>query len=225
MSPLHPRRLLRLAPVLLATALLGGCLSGPTLEDPLRVGPFFAPHNFAGDQALPAGIRRVLVLPIYGGNLTEPEAIRALDPVLLNALQHQQRFEVVTVSREECALRFGAAEFSSAGALPRGFLEQISHAYAADAVLFVDLTVYQPYRPLAVGFRAKLATVQDVRLVWTFDEIFSAADPAVINSVRRFHLQDRHTTPPVDLSTAALQSPSRFTAYAADTMFATLPPR
>lgn len=221
----HTFRFLRLSAALLATAWLGGCLAGPAIDDPVRVGPFFAPRNFAGDKTMPANVHRVLVLPLYGGNLTEPEAVAALDPVIITTLQRQQRFEVVPLSREECAQRFGVREFSSAGALPHGFLEQVGRYYAADAVLFVDLTVYQPYRPLSVGFRAKLATVQDVRLIWSFDEIFSATDPSVVNAVRRFYLQEQHTTPPVDLSTAALQSPGRFAAYAADTMFATLPPR
>ncbi|MBI2517601.1 MAG: hypothetical protein HYV95_11925 [Opitutae bacterium] len=226
MSPSrHSVRFLRVASALLAAALLGGCAGGPAINDPVRVGPFFAPRNFAGDKTMPATIRRVLVLPVCGGNLTEPEAVAALDPVILTTLQRQQRFEVVPLSREECAQRFGAREFSSAGALPHGFLEQVGRYYAADAVLFVDLTVYQPYRPLGLGFRAKLATVQDVRLIWSFDEIFSVTNPAVVNAVRRFHLQEQHTTPPVDLSVAALQSPGRFAAYAADTMFATLPPR
>lgn len=211
---------------LLAAALLGGCLAGvPALDDPVWTGPFFTPRNFVGDKALSAGIRRVLVLPVYGGKLAEPEAVNLLDPVVLAALQHQQRFEVVALSRTECTQRFGASAYSSTAALPRGFLDQIGRHYAVDAVLFIDLTVYQPYRPQAVGFRAKLATVQDVRLIWSFDEIFSAADPAVVNSARRFHQQERYTAPPVDLSVSVLQSPGRFAAYAADAMFATLPPR
>jgi hypothetical protein len=197
----------------------------PALDDPVWTGPFFAPRNYVGDKVLSGNLRRVLVLPVYGGKITEPEAASMLDPVVQAALQRQQRFEVVALSRAECARRFGASEYSSTAALPRGFLDQIDRYYAVDAVLFIDLTVYQPYRPQSVGFRAKLATVQDVRLVWSFDEIFSAADPTVVNSARRFHRQERYTTPPIDLSASVLQSPGRFAAYAADAMFATLPPR
>ncbi len=129
------------------------------------------------------------------------------------------------MNRVDCQRRFGAPEFSSASELPHNFMGEVARAYAVDAVLFVDLTVYQPYGQLAIGFRAKLATIKDVRLIWSFDDTFSTNDPSVVNGVRHFYLQDRPGQPPVDLTTAALQSPRRFAAYAADTMLSTLPPR
>jgi len=187
--------------------------------------PFFQPENFSGAKQLPVSLRRVLVLPVYGGKIAEVESTLALDEVLLSALQKKARFEVVSVSREEIHRRFGQPEFSSAAVLPRGFLEKLGEAYGADAVLFVDLTQYQPYPPLSVGFRAKLATIQDVRLIWTFDQAFSSADPAVINSVQRAGRQDGAPRSPVDMTVGTFQSPRRFAAYAADAMFDTIPPR
>ena len=187
--------------------------------------PFFQPANFNGDKQLPASLRRVLVLPIYGGHVAETEATSALDEVLVNALQKKARFEVVAISREEIQRRFGRPEFSSAAVLPRGFLDELGRAYGAEAVLFVDLTQYQPYPPLSVGFRAKLAIIKDVRLVWTFDDTFSSADPAVINSIQRVSRQDGAPRSPVDMSVGTFQSPRRFAAYAIETMFDTIPPR
>jgi hypothetical protein len=144
--------------------------------------------------------------------------------VLLTALQRQLRFEVVPVSREDCQRFFGAASFGSTDALPNGMLEKIAEHYAVDAVLFTDLTVYQAYRPLALGFRAKLATVRDVRLVWAFDETFAADQPAMLASVRAFYGR-RGQVSPTDPVPSVLQSPTRFGAVAADLMFKTLPPR
>jgi hypothetical protein len=212
----------------MSAALLGavaGCASLPKLTDGAYNGPFYAPKNFTGDAELPANLRRVLLLPVCGGTVAEPESAAALDPVILNALQRQTRFEVVTISREECQRHFGATEFASTAALPPDFLARLAEAYAADAVMFVDLTHYRPYRPLGVGFRAKLATVKNVRLIWAFDEIFSAENPAILNSIRREHLDTGPTDLPVDLTFATLQSPGRFAAFAADAMFRTLPPR
>lgn len=186
---------------------------------------FFQPENFNGDKQLPANLRRVLVLPVCGGKVAEVEAALALDSVLLGALQKKARFEVVAVPREEIQRRFHQPEFSSAAVLPRGFLEELGRAYGAEAVLFVDLTQYQPYPPLSVGFRAKLATIQDVRLIWTFDQSFSSADPAVINSIQRAGRQEGAPRSPVDMTVGTFQSPRRFAAYAADAMFDTLPPR
>jgi hypothetical protein len=214
----------RLAPSLLALLALGfgGCVT-PAINDPARVGPFFAPVNFHGEPSL-GGMRRVVLLPVAGGTLVPPETVAAFDPVFAAALQRQNRFEVVTLSREECLRQFRKAEFSSVAALPRDFLNTMRREFGADAVLFVDLTVFRAYRPLALGLRAKLATIDATRLVWTFDDAFSAANPAVANSARHHFLQTDRGDVPADLSPAVLQSPARFADYAATTMFATLPP-
>ncbi|MFZ5494885.1 MAG: hypothetical protein ACOZE5_06050 [Verrucomicrobiota bacterium] len=210
----------------LALAVLTGChtpahLLGTLAEE--REMPY-RPVNHRGDARLPDDLHRVAVLPVHGGALAPTESAEALDGVLAAALQRQQRFEIVTVSREECRRLFGAADFSSVAALPHGFLDKLAARYAADAVLFTDLTVYRPYQPLALGFRAKLATTRDVRLVWAFDEVFSAEDPRLRRSLR---LRQRTAEPAalVDPAPAVLQSPRRFGTVAADLMFGTLPPR
>jgi len=217
----RPAGLAGLAALLAAT----GC-AGPTgFEDPLVTGPFYQPRNFAGDTVMPATLRRVVLLPVCAGDLAPPETAAKLDQALLVALQKQARFEVVALSRADSRIWFGAAEFSSAGALPPDYLRKIGAKFAADAVLFVDLTDYQPYRPLAVGFRAKLATITETRLVWTFDEVISTRDPGVANRARRQYFQSDPGREPVDLSPTVLQSPGRFATFAAEEMFQTLPPR
>jgi hypothetical protein len=60
--------------------------------------------------------------------------------------------------------------------------------------------------------------------VWTFDNVFSADDPAVANSARHHFLGADRGGVPADLTPGVLQSPARFAEYAADTMFASLPP-
>jgi len=211
----------RIFPVMLAglcLVLASGCASAPA------TGKVFVPANHVGEAVMPATVRRVVLLPLAGGGVAPPASLADLDPVVAAALQQQNRFEVVAVSRETCRRLFGAEEFSSVGALPPDFLAAVRREFGADAVLFVDVTVFRAYRPLAIGFRAKLATLSDVRLVWTFDNLFSAADPAVVNSARRHALTGGTPEIPADLSPAVMQSPSRFTAYAAEAMFATLPP-
>jgi hypothetical protein len=203
-------------------ALAAGCVTSPF--DPARAGPFFNPTNHVGADSLPAGLHRVVLLPVAAAGVTTPEMAAAFDPVFTEALQRENRFEVVALSREMCRKYFGAEEFSSAAALPHDFMAVVRREFAADAVMFVDFTVCQPYRPLSLGVRAKLATVEGTQLLWSFDAVFSAADPAVANSARRFFLKTDRSDVPADLSPAALQSPSRFGAYVAGATFATLPP-
>lgn len=194
------------------------------LDLPAQPVAAYRPANFRGDPRLPGDLQRVVLLPAHGGAVAESETASAMDSVLLQALQRQLRFEVVSISREECRRLFGTDSVGSTEALPPGLLEKLASLYAADAVMFTDLTTYEPYRPLSVGFRAKLATTHGMRLVWAFDEIFSASQPAMLASVREFYAGGDRSSP-VDAPSAALQSPSRFGAVAADLMYRTLPPR
>jgi hypothetical protein len=206
-----------------ALTLFAGCMT-PSIDDPSRLGPFFTPKNHVGEPSL-GGMRRVVLLPVCGGALAPVETVAALDPVVMAALQQQHRFEVVTLSREQCRRQFHVEEFSSVGALPHDLLATLQSEFAADGVIFVDITVFRPYRPIGLGLRAKLATLDSsARLVWTFDNVFSADDPAVANSARRHFLGSDRGGVPADLSPGVLQSPARFASYAADAMFATLPP-
>lgn len=211
----------RLACAALTTVLLGGCMQ-PGRYDPARTGPFFTPTNHVGEPSL-GGIRRVVVLPVWSGEAAPSETAADLDPVVLASLQDQHRFEIVTLSREDSRRRFRFEAFSSAAALPADFLATLRREFAADAVLFVDVTVYRAYRPLALGLRAKLATADGTRLIWTFDNVFSAEVAAVANSARN-HFLEADNRVPADLTHGVLQSPSRFAAYASAAMFATLPP-
>jgi len=208
----------------LGALLAGGCLH-PAITDASRQGPFFVPKNFVGDPRLPAAMHRVILLPIHGGEYAPPEAVEQLDSVFATALEKQMRFEVVTLGREECQASYGRPDVSSTAALPANFLQDLARKYGAQGVLFVDLTAYQPYRPLIMGVRAKLASISGQRLVWSFDEVFSASDPAIDNAVRHFYLNAGGGPMPLDMTSSALQSPARFGAYVAETTFRTLPPR
>jgi hypothetical protein len=196
-----------------------------SLDPAAATEPRHVPVNHLGVVALPPELRRVVLLPVCGGGLLPPETAAGLDPLFAAALQERLRFEVVPVSRAWCRRYFGADEFSSAAALPHDFLARLGAEHAADAVLFVDVTAYQDNRPLTFGVRAKLATVTGPRVIWTYDEILSAADPAVAGSARAHARATARADLPVDLSASALQSPSRFAAYVAATVFGTLPPR
>lgn len=227
-------RFLNWTPVVAVLALalavfLSGCAEVPALEVRLRkrTAPELAyvPANHLGTVSLPPGLRRVVLLPVSGGDGMTPETAAGLDPVFAAALQRQMRFEVVPVSRDWCRRYFGADEFSSAAALPHDFLARLGEDHAADAVLFVDVTAYRDHRPLALGVRAKLATVAGPQLVWSYDEILSNASPAVAASAQAHARAAGSASLPVDLSHGVLQSPSRFATYVADTVFRTLPPR
>jgi hypothetical protein len=202
--------------------LFAGCME-PSVIDPARGGPFFTPQNHAGEPSL-GGMRRVVLLPVAGGSVAPEETSASLDRVMVSALQRQNRFEVVVLTREDCQRKFRVPELSSTAALPHDFMETLKRDFAADGVIFVDITVFRGYRPLALGLRGKLASLDGKRLVWTFDNVFSADEPAVANSARHFYLGSDRGGVPIDLTPGVLQSPVRFAGYVAAAMFATLPP-
>ncbi|ACB73733.1 hypothetical protein [Opitutus terrae] len=201
-----------------------GCTS-PGIHDPARIGPFFTPSNFVGEAQLPAELRRVVLMPVAAGTAAPAESAAALDPVFLTELQKENRFEVVRLTRSDCLRRFRLEELSSTAVLPANFMAVVRQEYAADGVLFVDLTAYKPYRPLAIGVRAKLVLAgPDARVLWAFDNVFSTTDDRVANAARHHFLKTDRSDVPADFTQAVLQSPSRFGTYVAAATFATLPP-
>src|SRR5690242_6290486 len=116
--------------LLCAAGVFAGCAT-PGPYDPARIGPFFSPANYSGEPSL-GGVRRVVLLPISGGTLASGEMTAALDPVFAAALQQEKRFEVVTLSRQECLRRFRSEAVSSTAALPADFLPALRREFAAD---------------------------------------------------------------------------------------------
>ena len=223
MKMTHRRRLRAAAAAAGLLGLLAGCMT-PAVNDPARTGPFFTPANVNGDAALPPAVRRVVLMPLQASAAVPADSLAALDDVFAAALGRENRFEVVTLSREECVRRLGDESLATTATLPARFLERLQAEFGAQAVLFVDVTTFRAYRPLRLGVRAKLAETGSGRLIWTFDNVFAADEPAVANAARHFFLQSDRQDVPADLTRAVLQSPSRFGAYAAAATFATLPP-
>jgi hypothetical protein len=209
---------------LAALAATTGCSTLSAAKAHHTQAPEFVPANHVGDKVLPPGIRRVVLLPISGGSIATAESTAMLDLVAATALQEQNRFEVVPMTREDCALHFHQGDISSVSALPQNLMAVIRRDYNADAVMLVDVTVYNGYQPLAIGLRAKLATSDDAHLIWSFDNVFSADNASVAASATRYLQQREAAGLPADLAQVSLESPSRFATYAAAAMFSTLPP-
>jgi hypothetical protein len=213
-----------LAGSVLALAAATGCSTLSAAKARHTAPPAFVPSNHVGDKVLPQGIRRVVLLPVSGSSIASVESTAMLDLVAAAALQEQNRFEVVPMTREDCALHFHQGDVSSVSALPQNLMTVIRRDYNADAVMLVDVTVYNGYQPLAIGLRAKLAASDDARIIWSFDNVFSADNASVAASATKYLQQREAGGLPADLAQVSLESPSRFATYAAAAMFSTLPP-
>jgi len=211
--------------LVLGACLFAGCTSTELAQLQLH-GPYFQPQNRAGVDRLPDTLRRVALLPLHGEQAMVPaEMLATLDGVFASELMHTERFEVVPVTPETLSRLFGARQFSSVDALPHEFLTTLAKELDVDGVLFVDITTFTAYPPLSLGVRAKLALANTAALIWSFDTVFTTADPSVANAARRHALGLGSDNPPVDLSRTVLQSPAHFGAYVAAATFSTLPSR
>ncbi len=209
---------------LFALGLLCGCQNVPTVSVDWKGGPFFTPTNFNGVAQMPAEVQRVAVMPLSGLDGQPPETVAALESALQAALLAEGRFETVAVAPELVRAVAGKPALGSGELLPPALFERIAHEQGADAVLFVDVTLFRPYSPLALGVRAKLAWCNDSHgIFWAFDTLYDVRDPAVANSARRHAAGGREAI--VNAGPAALQSPSRFAAYVFTDVFGTLPQR
>ena len=205
-------------------ALLVGCSELPK-ADPAKAGPFFTPSNVTRLGRIPAEMRRVVIFPASGDAQMTEDSLERIDRAITEELTRTGRFEVAVFPRQEFHRMFGPRALSTVDPLPPELFEKLVKAYGADGILFTDVTAFSAYPPLNLGLRIKLANVVDHQIVWSADNIFSAADPAVANSARRHALKLGSDRGPGDLSHTILQNPSRFAAYAAASTFEALPPR
>jgi len=209
---------------LVLASLVTSCNTAKAIRHTADGGPYLTPRNFAGVPRLPASLRRVVLLPVAGSPSVPAETLASFDPLVAAELQRTGRFEVVTVSPAALMRLCDHSRILSSDALPAGLLSLLAREFDADGVLFVDITTLSPYPPLALGFRSKLAAV-DGTMLWAFDTLFSAHDPATANSAERYDKLRRATSGHGENNFSILRSPARFADFAAATAFGTLPSR
>ncbi len=174
--------------------LLTGCATHPF--DPGLTGPFHEIGNFfLINHALPPHVRRVAMLPLSSTQTTQTadKGRESLEPILYGELSKKRLFEIVRITPEQLDAWTGKTNWKAEDELPANFLTKIRESSACDAILFSQMTYYQPYPPLAVGWRLLLVDSNDGQTLWSLDEIFDAGEPRVANSVRRFALENERT--------------------------------
>jgi hypothetical protein len=220
-----PSRRLALAITLLSIIGLAGCKSIPR-PDGSVVGPFHSPKNIRATPALPHSVARVVVLPVAGPADVSHEALNAVGAAFHAEFTRAARAELLVLDGDRLQRLAGQRRMRSTEPLPDRFLSRLREHTAADAVLFLEVTSYRAYPPLALGIRGRLVTTDTQETLWACDELFDANLAAVRNSARR-HAASPAPQPgsPGDLTYTVLQNPDRFAAYVAASLLRTLPAR
>lgn len=214
----------------LLAPLLGGLLAGCSVDHPpdIVIGPAYTPSNIHREGTnLPVTLRRVAVLPLATSlaGADDAAAREILEPILQDELAKSKRFEVVKVSPERLQQHTGRSGWAADDTLPLDLLSYLRGAYACDAVLFSQVTVFRAYPPLALGWRFRLVTADGKVTPWAVDEVFDAGESAVANGARRYQQGAQKPGGPMDDSHAILNSPRRFGRYSVSALLATLPER
>jgi len=211
-------------------ALGGACLvAGCTTPLGQMIGqtPPYQPNNIYQPNAkLPDHLRRVAVLPIASSSLPEGQhAQDTLQPVLQTELGKTKRFELVWITPERLLTWTGKRGWSAAEPLPTNFQHALGEQLGCDGVFFSELTRYQPYTPLVLGWNFKLVDLKSAQILWGADEVFDASDPRVSSGARAY--ESKHSTLRGSLADARsiLTSPTEFGHYTVEAIFARLAPR
>jgi len=189
-------------------------------------GDFHPDNIYANPIQLPPDLRRVAVLPVAAeipGDLAD--ACAPLTPIIREQLINTKKFEVVSVDPIALRRATGQVNWTGTEALPADFFGFMRREYGCDGVLFVDLTAYRAYAPLAIGWRFKLVDLHSNQIVWAADELFDASRPSVRHAAQRFGQSWLAGWLDRDEHWMALNSPRQFGRYSAATLLKTLPAR
>ena len=211
---------------LIAMVALAGCAGAPSLRR--TVTPAYRPDNiFKLADVLAKDLRRVAVLPVSSGaNGSDlADGREAVEPVLLAELIKTKRFEVIPVAPHFLRSRMGRVHWSAADTLPAEFLPALRDTYGCDAVLFVELTEYRAYAPVAIGWRLKLVDARTGFALWAGDELFDSRKAEVLAAARRFQAAAPEISGESSVDWTVSHSPRRLAQYSAAQLFDTLPLR
>jgi hypothetical protein len=222
--------------IAIAAGLLVGCDTvrnelnlPPTVEAPT----YYRPSNvYVYSLSLPASLRRVALLPMTTANAvaSQQAGTEELEPVLQSELEKTKRFEVVTLSGDDMRQLTGQSTWRADEPLPLDFFDKLQRSTGCDAVMFSQLTKYQPYQPLAVGWKLSLAsktaaTNAQPQLLWSVDEVLDAGESQVAKAARTYYMQHVHTEQTQADPGTILRSPGLFGRFSLEVLFATLPER
>src|SRR5580658_6068708 len=188
----------------------------------------YKPTNiYLKGPAMDPTVKRVAILPMTTLQPTEAfqAGVDSLQPLLHAELEKSKRFEMIVVTPEQLQNWTGQRVWRAEEQLPPDFFERIREETGCQAVFFDQLTRYQPYQPVAVGWKMTLVFNKEHQIYWMADEVFDAGDDGVANAARSYESDHIVTQSPLPDPNAILSSPSRFGQYTLHALLTTLPQR
>lgn len=188
----------------------------------------YQPSNiYSKAPVLDPAVKRVALLPMASLISTETfqAGVDSLQPLMRAELEKSKRFEVIVITPEQMRRWTGQGVWKSEDQLPPDFFDRLQEETGCQAVLFNELTRYQPYQPIAMGWKLTLVFSKDHVIYWAADEVFDTGDGSVANAARAYESDHIISQSPLPDPNAILSSPSRFGQYTLYALFNRLPKR
>jgi hypothetical protein len=208
-------------------ALVAGCALVPPEARRALAAPYKPANVYLREAALPPDLRRVAVLPLPLNRdySSQADGAELLAPVFATELSKRHLFEVICVTPEQLPAPAGTTGWSADGKLPQNLLQRLHDLTGCDAVIFVNLTVFQPYPPLSTGWKARLVDCTRQQTWWAVDEVFDASNISVVAAAQAYARAELNQPNPLLADSGVLHSPRRFGQYTASAVASTLPTR
>lgn len=205
-----------------------GLCASPTPYDwsPWSSASSYRPANVLSATVWPQAVKRVAVLPLACGLSDVPaDYFSAHDPIWRSALQGSHRAEFVAFSRSDLTRLTGRASVSTAQLLPPDFLERVAAFSGADAVAFLEVTSFNPYGTISIGFRARITEIASKGTLWALEDVIHLEE-TVVAQVVKDGLSRRETRSSTSSEMNGVRlTPTRAMGYVATAIAQTLPPR
>lgn len=175
--------------------LAGGCSSVSKQFDPTYIGPFHSVGNiYQVPGGIPQEIHRVAVMPLTHapGNRSAERGVPLMIRTVTEELARARAFEIIAITPTKLDNLIGHRSLRADDKLPYNFVPKIKEETGCQAVLFVELTTYRAYPPVALGWKLHLFDLETEELIWAVDEVFDVGQSPVANSLRR-HIREHHS--------------------------------
>jgi len=203
--------------------LLTACTS-PRLERAVSdypLGVAYEPENFYSIGTLPAGVRRVALMPFYT-NQGEVIDRERFNEMLRGQLRRRSNFEIFTIDEARLERLIGQRQLSTQEKMPLALIDYLEDA-GVDAVFQLDVAEYSAYRPYVLGVNACLTGLKDSQVFWAIDEFFRSTDKKVVTAAREYAASQEAMRYPYSDSYAALRGPFLYSEFVIYTVAETLP--
>jgi hypothetical protein len=180
---------------LLCLILLSGLIAGVCGCETLSIYQPTQMNFYRGPRSDVRRIRRVCFVQL-AENTGYPHIARRMTESLRQALQERGMFHVDVVPADHPDLR--DLDMTKREPYTLRELAKMREDLRCDAILFGQITHFEPYPSQQIGLYLRLIDLKDGRLVWAIDDVWDTTERETVARIRRyFFLNMRETYQPM----------------------------